>query len=36
MKYQEKVKIDKEKEGDSWKPNPERIVNKADIIKELK
>jgi hypothetical protein len=35
MKYQEKDKIDKEKEGESWKLNPERIVNKADIIKEL-
>jgi hypothetical protein len=35
MKYQEKDKIDKEKQGDSWKPNPERIVSKTDIVKEL-
>jgi hypothetical protein len=35
MKYQDKDRIDKEEEGESWKPNPERIVNKADIIKEL-
>jgi hypothetical protein len=35
MKYQEKDKIDKEKQHDSWKQNLERIASKTDILKEL-
>jgi hypothetical protein len=31
-KFQQKPK---DEEGESWKPNPDRIVNKADIVKEL-